>query len=198
MADRISMKIKPDRLTATPTPFEFEGDSAWWRASLPAHRDLPSELDEPFRVLLQSHQIGEDIFVEGRVEGALEVECSRCLARYRHTLREPFRVVLEPAGQRQPTDPEAVEALARDGVCLGDDLETGWFRGTEIDLGAISMEAVVLALPVKPLCRDDCAGLCPVCGADRNTNSCGCEEIRTDSPFAALQALRDGRTGGQS
>ena len=131
MADRLSMKIKPDRLTATPTSFEFEGDSAWWRASLPAHRDLPSELDEPFRVSLQSHQIGEDIFVEGWVEGALEVECSRCLARYRHTLREPFRIVLEAAGQRQPTDPEAVELkTARDTIAAPYEVDnatlTGW------------------------------------------------------------------------
>ncbi len=192
------MKIPLGRLTASPTPFEFEGDSAWWRASMPPHRDLPSDLDEPFQISLHGHLIGEDVYVEGRVEGALELECSRCLARYRHSLREPFRIVLEPAGQRQPTDPEAVEALARDGVCLGDDLEAGWFRGSEIDLGAISMEAVVLALPVKPLCREDCAGLCAVCGADRSSNACGCEEVGTDSPFAALQALRDGRTGGRS
>ncbi len=194
----MSMKIRLERLTATPTPFEFEGDSIWWRASMPPQRDLPGELDEPFHVSLQTHRIGEDVYVEGRVEGTLELECSRCLARYRHTLREPFRIVLEPAGPRQPTDPEAVKALARDGVCLGDDLEAGWFRGTEIDLGAISMEAVALALPVKPLCRKDCAGLCPVCGADRNTDACGCEEIRTDSPFAVLQGLRDGQTGGRS
>ncbi len=192
------MKIRLERLTASPTPFEFEGDGAWWRASMPSHRDLPRELEEPFHVSLQSHRIGEDVYVEGRVEGALELECSRCLARYRHSLREPFRIVLEPAGQRQPTDPEAVEALARAGVCLGDDLEVGWVRGREIDLGAISMEAVVLALPVKPLCREDCAGLCAVCGADRSSNACGCEEVGTDSPFAALQALRDGRTGGRS
>ncbi len=192
------MKIRLERLTATPTPFEFEGDGAWWRTSMPPHRDLPRELEEPFHVSLQSHRIGEDVYVEGRVEGTLELECSRCLARYRHSLREPFRIVLEPAGQRQPTDPEAVEALARDGVCLGDDLETGWFRGTEIDLGAISMEAIALALPVKPLCREDCAGLCAVCGADRSTNACGCEEVGTDSPFAVLQALCDGRTGERS
>ena len=192
------MKIPLERLTATPSPFEFEGGSGWWRASMPPRRDLPGQLGAPFRISLQAHRIGEDVFVEGRVEGMLELECSRCLARYRQALREPFRIVLEPAGQRQPTDPEAVEALARDGVCLGDDLEAGWFRGNEIDLGAITMEAVALALPVKPLCREECAGLCPVCGADRKTTACDCEEVRTESPFAVLGALRDGRTGGRS
>lgn len=192
------MKIALERLAETPTPFEFEGGGAWWRGSMPPHRDLPSELEEPFRITLQAHRIGEDVFVEGRVEGTLALECSRCLARYRHSLREPFRIVLEPAGQRQPTDPEAVAALARDGVCLGDDLESGWFRGHEIDLGAITMEAVALALPVKPLCREECAGLCADCGADRNTVACGCEEVRTESPFAVLGTLRDGRTGGRS
>ena len=51
---------------------------------------------------------------------------------------------------------------------------------------------ICLALPVKPLCREECAGLCPRCGADRNAGACGCPEPEGDSPFAVLKSLRDG------
>jgi uncharacterized protein len=102
--------------------------------------------------------------------------------------------VLEPAGTRVPGDPEAAQALARDGLCVGDELETGWYRGSEVQLDSVCFELISLALPVQPLCREDCAGLCPRCGADRNTTSCDCDaQPRPDSPFAALASLRGTR-----
>jgi uncharacterized protein len=191
------MKIHLERLTEAPSRFAFEADTAWWRAVMPAHRDLPRDLDQPLQVRVQAYRMGDDVFLEGGIEGALELECGRCLARYRHAVCEPFRLVLEPAGARQPADPDGVQALARDGVCLGEDIEAGWYRGSEIDLAAFFHEVVALALPVKPLCREDCAGLCPRCGADRNQDSCGCTETREDSPFAVLRSLRPGIEKGE-
>jgi uncharacterized protein len=192
------MKLALERLSESPTSFEFEGDSAWWCAALPEHRSLPRELAEPLRFHLAAHWIGEDLYLEGRLEGALELECSRCLARYRHRLSEPFRLVLEPAGARLPADPEGAKALARNGLCLGEEIETGWFQGQELELDAFFAELVALALPVQPLCREDCAGLCPRCGADRNRESCRCREIESESPFAVLSKLRKGRGEGES
>jgi uncharacterized protein len=142
--------------------------------------------------------MGEDLYIEGNVEGCLELECGRCLARYRHLLREPFRLVLEPAGGRTPADREDADALARDGVCLGDEIESGRFRGSEIELGAFFLEVVSLALPVQPLCREECLGLCPHCGADLGVATCKCGQNRTDSPFSVLASLRDEETGGRS
>jgi uncharacterized protein len=185
------MKILVERLTATPDAHSFEADSAWWQAGGPAQRGLPRELPGPLRLEVRTQRFGEDIYLEGQLEGALELECSRCLARYRHRLREHFRLVLEPAGERTPADPEGAAALARDGVFLGDDFETGWFRGKEIHLGSFALEMFALALPVKPLCEEDCPGLCPHCGVELKSGPCGCSETRADSPFAALAALRD-------
>ena len=192
------MKIPVDRLSESPSPFDFEGDSGWWQQRIEPGRGLPRELPAPFRFHLEAHRMGEDLYLEGRFEGALELECSRCLARYRQRLREPFRLVLEPAGDRTPADPEAATALGRDGICLGDEVETGWYRGSEIDLESFLVELVCLALPVQPLCREDGAGLCPSCGAELAGGGCGCEPARPESPFAVLAALRDGSTGGQS
>ena len=191
------MKLHVDRLSETPQPFEFEAGSAWWRAAIPPERELPRELDEPLRIGVSAYRVGEDLILDGRVAGAVPLECARCLARYGHALREPFRLVLEPAGEREPADPEGVEALSRYGMCLAEELDTGWYRGGEIDLSGFVHELICLALPVKPLCREDCAGLCPRCGADRNA-ACGCPEPVGESPFAVLKALRDGTGGGRS
>jgi uncharacterized protein len=190
------MRILVDRLTATPTELSFEIDAAWWRSALPELAELSRALLAPVEFRLAAHRMGEDVYIQGSAEGALELECSRCLKRYRHVLREPFRLVLEPAGDRSPADPEAAEALASDGVCLGDEIEAGWFRGNEIRLGAFFREVISLALPVKPLCAEDCAGLCPHCGIDLGVATCDCREAKPGSPFAVLAALRDRPTGG--
>ena len=192
------MKIAVDRLTPSPQAFDFEAGTAWWRSLVPPHRDLPAELDEPFRVSASAYRIGDDLLLEGEVRGALPLECGRCLARYRHPLRETFRLALEPAGTREPSDPEGADALARYGMCLAEEIGAGWYRGNEIDLSGFVHEVVCLALPVQPLCREECAGLCPRCGADRNAGRCGCPEEPGDSPFAALKALRTGSGGGRS
>lgn len=186
------MKILVDRLTATPAAFRFEAGTGWWQQHVRPELGLPREPEEPFVIEGRAHRIGDDLVIEGEVRGALGLECARCLSRYRHEFREPFRLVLEPAGLRTPADPEAAAALDRDGVCLGDEFETGWYRGGEIHLDSVCLEVISLALPVKPLCSEDCAGLCPQCGADRNQGACDCKETRPRSPFDVLAALRPG------
>ena len=192
------MKLLLERLTDSPAPYRFETTPGWWRASGAALPDSAGAAGSPFTVELIAHRMGEDVYLEGTITGSLEFECSRCLARYRHASHEPFRLVLEPAGSRTPADPEAAEALARDGLCLGEESETGWFRGEEIDLGAFVAEVIALSLPVQPLCREDCPGLCPQCGAERARGACGCAQKKPESPFAVLGTLRLGPSGGRS
>lgn len=192
------MRILLDRLTDSPRRYDFDAEPAWWeeaRATLPELRDAERDA---FHFEITAYRMGQDVYLEGEVRGVLSLECGRCLARYASPLRESLRLVLEPAGDRVPAEPAAAEALARDGMCTGDDIETGWFRGREIDLGPFLLEVVTLAVPVQPLCREDCRGLCPCCGADRNETACGCEEAKPASPFAALRALRREASEGES
>ena len=190
------MKILVDRLTSTPRAFAFEAGNAWWHSAV-AKQGLPSELEEPFRLELSAYRVVDDLLLEGKLQGSLPLECGRCLARYRAAIRESFRLVLEPAGARVPADPEGADALARYGMYLAEELEAGWYQGNEIDLSGLVREIVCLAIPVQPLCREDCAGLCPRCGVDRNAASCECPTTSGDSPFAVLKALRDGSRGGE-
>ncbi|MCZ6464542.1 MAG: hypothetical protein O7A09_09410, partial [Proteobacteria bacterium] len=128
------MKILVDRLCETPTPFEFEAGPDWWK-------DREVSAVEPYRMTAEASTrvgaargMGSDLLVSGALAGAIEAECSRCGARYRHALRDDFRLVLEPAGDRVPGDPESARALERDGVWVSEELQTGWYRGSEIDL----------------------------------------------------------------
>ena len=184
------MKVRVDQVKESPEEVEFSGDPTWNRAAEERIPELAAPGSEALAVELRSYRIGTDLLLEGRLRGALGLECGRCLARYRHALAESFRLVLEPAGARLPADPEAARSLAEHGFCLGDELELGWFQGHEIDLTPFVLEVVALAIPVQPLCRESCKGLCPQCGADRNETECGCEAPRDTSPFAVLKSLQ--------
>lgn len=190
------MKLLVERLADTPRTLHLEGTDAWWQALSEALPEIAGS-DTPLVIELSGHRMGEDLYLAGSVAGEVELLCGRCLNRYRHPLREPFRLVLEPARGRVPAEPDAAAALARDGVCLGDELEAGWFQGSEIDLGAFFQEVVTLVLPFQPRCREDCRGLCPACGIDRNAESCECEPRVAKSPFAVLERLRAGQREGE-
>jgi uncharacterized protein len=199
------MKLYLDRISETPTALSFEASSEWWEKRVEDCREKGSHdqvlsLVEPLRFELRVHKMGADLFLAGSMRGALEAECSRCLARYRHALRDDFELLLEDAGERVPSDPEGAERLVQDGLCLGDELEKGWYRGSVIVLDSFFGEVVACEMPIQPLCREDCAGLCPICGVDRNENRCDCriEEVKPKSPFAVLEKLRAGRSGGES
>jgi uncharacterized protein len=189
------VKLSLDRLTETPREHTFTLSPAWWRART-GEEEGADGLAGDFAVRVSAHKMGHDVFLDGTVEGELDLQCGRCLSRYRQPIRERFRLLLEPAGDRVPADPEGAAALARDHLYLSDELEAGWFRGSEIDLGGFFQEGIALLFPVQPLCREECRGLCASCGADRNAADCGCEQVSGSSPFAALRGLRNQMTEG--
>jgi DUF177 domain-containing protein len=187
----LSVKVLVDRLGAAALDLRFPISASWLAQQFGAQPTLGLEgLAEGAGVELRAQRLGADLLLEGTLTGTLELACSRCLTRYRGPIRERFRLVLEPAGERVPADPEGAAALAHDGLYLADELESGWFRGSEIQLDRFVGEVLALAVPLQPLCREDCRGLCPRCGIDRNLERCSCHEERPTSPFAVLAALR--------
>ena len=196
------MKLLVDRLDETPVRHDFSATPEWWQqwsaeaGPRAGGAEVTGAVEEAIECRVDAHRMGLDLFLQGELDGELALSCGRCLARYRAPIRERFRLVLEPAGHRVPADPEGAAGLARDGLFLSDELEAGWFQGSEIDLSAFVHEVIALLLPVQPVCRDDCRGLCPRCGADRNVTSCECVEKQPASPFAVLEVLRGGPTGG--
>ena len=207
-------KFLIDRLTDKPQRFEYEAEAGWWAAR--AGSDDPSDeiqVARPFRFELDASRMGEGVLIAGTFEGGVSVECSRCTRRYVHPLRDTFRLVLKPLkddpwGDGRPQeaiDPEAERAIAESGICLGDDLEAGWFRGPVIFLDDFFAEIAALAMPIQPLCEEECMGLCPHCGMERASSRgseqtvavCGCADERTESPFAVLADWKE-KSGSES
>jgi len=140
-------------------------------APLPGLRVTGSEVPagEAVDLELVLEAVEGGIVVTGTAGAAWSGECRRCL---------------QPVGGRVTADVE--ELFVRD----SEEGETYPIGGDHIDLEPLARETVVLALPMAPLCRADCAGLCPTCGADLNRGPCGCPLPDVDPRWAALDALR--------
>ena len=141
---------------------------------------------------------GTTVILEVRVSSVIEVTCSRCL--------EPFTVpvyvdvttrFVPPADFAKVTEETAARTgRLKAGDADEDEDEAGVeehvlglaeYRDEKIDLGEVVREQLYLALPMKPLCREDCKGLCPVCGVNRNRETCTCQQEWVDPRMAALK-----------
>ena len=107
---------------------------------------------------------GKRVFLQGRLVAPAHVNCDRCL-----------RVVDLPV--------ESVELE-------DEDMTVSVFDGEAIDIDELVREQVFLAIPERNLCREDCKGICPSCGIDRNMKECGCESAESDPRWAALKNLQ--------
>lgn len=123
----------------------------------------------PLTVDVELEALSDGIVVHGTVSAPWVGECRRCLGP---AAGEAVAVV-EEIYQEHPVTDEAFT-----------------FDGDAIDLGPLARENLLVELPLAPLCRPDCAGLCPTCGADRNAAPCSCETAATDIRWGALDALR--------
>ena len=117
----------------------------------------------------------------GTVATELELPCSRCLEPYRLTVNAPFDLRYLPFTEASQEAEREIEE---------EDLETSFYRDDQIDLNDLMREQFYLALPMKPLCREDCKGLCAQCGTNLNTATCTCESAWVDPRLAALKALK--------
>lgn len=134
---------------------------------------------------------GATVHVTGTLSGTVRRQCVRCLAEYDDALR--LVVVGEYHRDADlkswPAAPEPLERPVEEG-----DDDIYHYTGETIELGEMLREQVILAAPMQPLCREDCRGLCPVCGQDLNVRRCECREERIPSPFAVLKTLRETMT----
>ena len=126
---------------------------------------------------------GDDVFLNGSLTGGLECACSRCLEAARLSLQLPVHVTFVP-GSDDDDDDDDDRAPGKDagGVMH--------FDGDQIDLTPELREQILLAIPISPLCREDCAGLCPVCGGNRNRKACDCLARQAPAPTRLNSMLR--------
>lgn len=127
----------------------------------------------PVDYMLTAQPADDLVIVSGTVSCNVRTQCSRCLEPIEEQLTIPFEVKL-----RQVSDPEAE---------FDDEDEAIPVTGERIDLEPFLVEELIVQLPYAPLCGEDCQGLCPECGTNRNEQSCGCNTAKVDPRLAALQ-----------
>jgi uncharacterized protein len=149
--------------------------------------DEVGEPDDAYRVVAPvdlAFEVNKDkdkFRLVGTVKAELELPCSRCLEPYRLPVNAPFDLRYLPATEASTEAEREVEE---------EDLETSYYRDDQIDLNELLREQFYLALPMKPLCREDCKGLCVHCGTNRNTGPCNCAAEWVDPRLSALKALK--------
>jgi uncharacterized protein len=123
---------------------------------------------------------GNEVFVNGHVETRVQVECDRCLKPVELPVNADF--TLEYISGSEYESSEVVELTEAE-------MSVSVFDGSAIDVDEIVKEQILLAVPTRMLCREDCKGICPECGTDRNTGKCNCVTNDTDPRWAALKNL---------
>jgi uncharacterized protein len=150
-------------------PAAFAVDGADFRVVAPVH------------LVVDVRRDGHSVRLSGHVETTLECDCSRCLEPFPIPLRAAVDSLFLPATENTGEGEREVQE---------DDLGVSFYRDDQIDLADVLREQFILAVPMKPLCRETCKGLCPVCGANLNERDCGGHEGWVDPRLEGLKKLR--------
>ena len=148
---------------------------------VPAAASEAFRLASPAELIADAHKDERKVRLKGRVRATLELDCSRCLEAFQVPVDATFDMLFLPAVE---TAGDGEREVAED------DFGVSYYRDETIDLGEVVREQCYLALPMKPLCRDDCQGLCPVCGINRNRETCGCHAREVDPRMEPLRKLK--------
>lgn len=162
------IKAPREHVERTYEPSAFAGRSEDYRVAAPVA--LAFDLEKK----------GDRCHLVGRATTTLELACSRCL--------EPFAWPVDAAFDLRYA-PQTANTGDGEQEVAEDDLDVAFYEGDTIDLGQLLREQFYLSLPMKPLCRAECLGLCPVCGTNRNTGACGCQPQWEDPRLAPLKGL---------
>ncbi len=134
------------------------------------------------RILGRLARVAEQVYFQGVISGTMSTPCSRCVESAAHDFEVETQVMfLPPSAADAHEDAEAVG--------LEDEPDIYVHDGTKLDLAPSVYDQIVLAFPVQPLCRPDCAGLCHICGGNLNEASCACRAESGDPRFALLKNL---------
>jgi uncharacterized protein len=121
----------------------------------------------------------EEIRVKGHLSVAMEADCDRCLEPAPFAIDSDFELYYRPVAEGYGEEVALDESEA----------EMGFYEGDGIELNDVLQEYVLLALPMQRVCSENCRGICPVCGQNRNEKGCGCQAEAVDDRWAALKHL---------
>jgi uncharacterized protein len=155
-----------------------------WLKEVLAERPLGFSLQGPLKVSGEVRKTGQALLFQGKVSGLIGLTCGRCLETFINPVDESvtaeWRLLSPPSGKSGPEG--AGQQL--------EDLETGAIREGDLDISERILEEIILNLPMQPLCRAACQGLCSICGANKNISPCTCRADGPSQPFSALKEFK--------
>ena len=127
------------------------------------------------------HKIVKDIRLDGSLKTRVEMTCARCLEPVVQDVAHKFDLLYRPQGTDSGREELSVTTA---------EAEVSYYQGEGLQLEDVLQEQLLLALPLKAICRDDCKGLCPHCGKNLNAEPCACAEPVEDPRWSALKDIR--------
>ena len=164
------MKIKLHNLSGGPREFPVAGE--------PDELGLPVDIfPSPVEVRLRVEETGDLITADFHIHAVTRQVCDRCAIEFEMPLEVQHRMYFIPEGSGRMSDDEEVKYFHPD--------------RPELEIGGDVHDALLLAVPLKILCREECRGLCPHCGADLNLEECSCAVEQIDPKWIKLEKLRN-------
>jgi uncharacterized protein len=173
------LKIQVSLIPEEGQQVQYTLDGDWYREYLQKGGGIDFRI-RPARIAAEIHKILETVTLDISVETALDLDCGRCLEPFTLPVQSGFRTTLVAA-----RDEEGQKTGLTD-----EDISFGYYQDDLIDLDALIYEQIMLQVPIKPLCAEDCRGLCPQCGANLNTAPCECRSGAGDSRLEALKKFK--------
>jgi uncharacterized protein len=174
-----SLKINVFLIPEEGQSFVFSEGNAWFKECLKDSEDTDFTLDKVDVDYLVTKTSGT-VFIKGSFSAQIDICCSRCLENTKLSIGSDFAYTLVPAKAETREDLELKP----------EELEISYYQGDFIDLGPIICEQIILQMPIKALCSEECKGLCPQCGANLNASSCNCSSNIIDSRMAVLKNIK--------
>jgi uncharacterized protein len=174
------MIIDLNELRKRKTPLRVQNDFSEKQLQI---RNSLASLEDRAHSQLRVGLSGERVSIDGTLKADLTVTCCRCAKGFPQSVDKTFSVEYWP-------DPD----VNREGDELElsyDDLSIGFYRDDQIDLSALVTEQILLEIPMKPLCREVCLGLCDQCGKDLNEGRCECDKSSVDPRLEVLAQLKN-------
>ena len=136
-------------------------------------------------VTVRKGDLPAEYIADGKVTLTADLTCSRCADPYPFANTSDFHVRFRPRPETSGELGEEIEINDRD------ELDVEFYTERVIPLRDLAVEQIQLTIPMKPLCDDECLGLCTHCGANRSRETCSCETLVVDERWSALAGLRD-------
>ncbi len=173
--------LKLDEIPEEGLNLKWTEETAFLRAYLENFSKIDFDFETPLLSEVKIWKADQSVFMKGKIETNLRLQCVRCLREFFHPFFSTFELTLQSFKGDSFNEETELDA---------GEMESSFFAGGEIHLSEIACEQIFLEIPYQPLCHEDCKGLCPGCGKDLNLSSCECVKEEFASGFSILKKLK--------